>query len=169
MRITPTIFIPNSSNNDLIEVLIEEYPDFDILWYHWPKDGNYLKYRIVQEEDYEPVILIYDESGKLCELITRRHWHYQDYLPVELVKPIEIIFDGEDHPPYPKTHQNAAWFEAEKARLVARRYVSKSIVRNQVAKKFRTGKGHGANPVYVQIVKDPFVQATREHKNKCLK
>ena len=40
MREVPEIFMPNSSDNVLIEILFEEHERFDIFWYHWPHDGT---------------------------------------------------------------------------------------------------------------------------------
>jgi len=95
MPTKPKIFIPEEGNNTLIDVLLEQYDDFDIYWYHWPQDGY-----VFWVEDYEPVIIVY-KGDEICYLITRRHWSYKFYTADEGLKiPLEVLFDGEFHPPY---------------------------------------------------------------------
>jgi len=64
-RVIPKISIPKEKFS-LIDVLLERYAKFDIFWYHWPRDVP-----IIWEEDYEPVILIYNSKGQVGYIISR--------------------------------------------------------------------------------------------------
>jgi len=98
LRVDPIIFIPNESKNPLNEVLVEKYDDFDIFWYHWPKDGEDWFHFIFREEDYEPVIVVYCNDKVVCT-ITRAHWEYQhnDIKEMELVTPCQVLFEDQWH------------------------------------------------------------------------
>lgn len=72
MRSDPIIFIPDESNNPLEDVLVEKHENFDIFWYHWPKDGPNWFHSVFREEDYEPVIVVYCDDDIVC-VITRAH------------------------------------------------------------------------------------------------
>jgi len=53
MREIPEIFMPDSGDNKLKEILVEEHKRFDIFWYHWPHDGDIFSRQFVREEDYK--------------------------------------------------------------------------------------------------------------------
>lgn len=93
-RIIPRIFAINE-NDALTDILLEQYDNFDILWYHWPRDGLFW-----WVEDYEPIIIVFDRSGQICQIITRRSWKYQHYMRNEVDLNIEIIFTGGNHHPF---------------------------------------------------------------------
>jgi len=81
------------------------------------------------------------------------------------------LFDGEDHPPYVNNSQKDEGYDIKRARLVEREHPEpKSINKDAIEEKFRTGKGHGANPIPLQpsIVKDPYDKATECYKKYLL-
>lgn len=135
-RITPQIFIPDEGSKSLIDVKLERHDNFDIYWYHWPQDGFF------HVQDYEPVILVYSSDGTLCCLITRRHWKYNHYSFDELSIPVEVLFDGSFHPPFPKLKQDSDDFEKKKAKLISKNYAPIMIGPNDIEPQFRTGAGH---------------------------
>jgi hypothetical protein len=91
----------------LVEVLLEVYSNFEIYWFHWPRDG------FLPEEDYEPIVIIY--SGTICCVITRRGWTYQTYMMKDGLKiPLEILFDTSFHHPFAKAQANSEIFEKKK-------------------------------------------------------
>ena len=160
MPTKPKIFIPEEGNNTLIDVLLEQYDDFDIYWYHWPQDGY-----VFWVEDYEPVIIVY-KGDEICYLITRRHWSYKFYTADEDLKiPLEVLFDGEFHPPYPKTDENGEWFERKKEVLIPRDYQPKDIKDIEIPKKFRTGENHPTS--FGRRVKDPVKVAKEIYEEYC--
>jgi hypothetical protein len=134
-RIKPQIFIPDEGVKSLIDVKLETYDNFDIFWFHWPRDG------FVPVEDYEPVILVYSSGNALCYLIVRRHWQYQFYSVDELSIPIEVLFEGPFHPPFAKLKQDDD-FEKKKSKLIPKKYGVKPINANDIDPMFRTGKDH---------------------------
>ena len=144
VRAIPEIFVPKSGDNKLDRILLEEDDNFEIFWYHWHSDGppwfNFMR----PEEDLEPVILVYDDEDKLCCVITRRHWEYQDYYVEEdgLAIPLTILFDGDFHPPYPKTADNTQWFEDKISNMDKGNLKHKIIKPEDVSPKFRIGKSH---------------------------
>lgn len=158
-RIKPLIFIPNEGPKTLIDVKLEGYDNFDIYWFHWPQDGFFLV------EDYEPVILVYSSGGTPCYLIVRRHWQYQFYSWDELSVPIEVLFDGSFHPPFPKLKQ-AGDFEKKKARLVLRNYDASKIRASQIDVKFRIGKGHPTS--LGRHIEDPLDVAMEIYSEYCI-
>lgn len=147
----PNIFIP--SNDTLIEVLYEHDENFQIWWFHFPKDG------FLPIEDYEPIIFIY-KHNELQYLITRRHWEYQTYYIENLYNPLEILFDGEFHPPFPRTKDGDILFN-EKIKNCERlnNYEIKEISPTCISEKFRVGKGHPSsilkNWLWLKKIKDP--------------
>ncbi len=148
----PKIFIP--SNDTLLEVLYEQHENFHILWFHFPKDGW------LPIEDYEPIIFIY-KNDKLQCLITRRHWGYQTYNIDDLVEPLEVLFDGSFHPPFPRTKDKYERFE-EKIRNCEEldNYEISKIDANNISEKFRTGKEHPSLAIrFFRLAKDPIEQA----------
>lgn len=166
----PKIFIP--IEDDLIEVLVEEYEDFCIYWFHWPRDGVYL------EQDYEPIIVIFKDDKIACA-ITRRHWEYQDHKASDgLVVPLEAIFDGMFHPPYVKDI-NDEDYESKKKSLIPREYKILRTESSIIPPRFRIGEGHlswellkieitmrGRRPI---AIKDPRIYAEeyiRDHLNE---
>jgi hypothetical protein len=158
--IKPQIFIPNEGSKSLIDVKLEKYDNFDIYWYHWPRDGFFLV------EDYEPVILVYSANGTLCYLIVRRHWQYQFYSLDELSDPVEVLFDGSFHPPFAKLKQDDD-FEEKKHNLISRNYNVKMTNPNDIDAKFRTGKGHPS--ALGRTMKDPVDIAKEAYSDYCLK
>lgn len=157
-RIKPQIFIPDEDSKTLIDVKLEAYDNFDIFWFHWPRDGWFFV------EDYEPVILVYKSDNTLCYLITRRHWGYQFYSLDELSVPVEVLFDGSFHPPYPKLKQGDD-FEEKKRKLISREYNVEKITASDIDAMFRTGKGH---PTAVgRAMEDPADIAKEAHSEYC--
>jgi len=156
MRHIPNIFIPNSTDNPLLEVFIEKYDNFEIFWYHWNFDGPIWFNLLKPEEDFEPVILVYDSKDNFISLITRRHWEYQDYYvdEDELSIPPTILFDGEFHPPFPLTHENADWFDSKIKIMKPENYSPKVIDAGKIDPKFRIGKSHKTLPLQPPVL-DP--------------
>jgi hypothetical protein len=116
-------------------------------------------------QDYEPVMVSYDSLGKIICLVTRRHWAYQVYgIDEGLVVPPAILFDGIQHPPFPKTRENEEWFETRKLRpgeeLIEISLEPRLIKANEIPQMFRTGVNHPskqANPITMfKNVKDPY-------------
>lgn len=157
-RIKPQIFIPDEGSKSLIDVKLERYDNFDIYWFHWPRDGFFFV------EDYEPVILVYHPDHTLCYLIVRRHWAYQLYSQDELSYPIEVLFDGSFHPPFPKQKQDDD-FEKKKAGLIPKEYDVESISANAIEPKFRTGTGHPT--ALGRSMEDPVDIASEIHAEYC--
>jgi hypothetical protein len=157
-RIKPQIFIPDEGTKSLIDVKLETYDNFDIFWFHWPRDGWFFV------EDYEPVILVYSSDGTLCHLIVRRHWGYQSYSLNELSIPIQVLFDGSFHPPFAKLKQDDG-FEEKKVKLVSKDYDVEKITASDIDEKFRTGKGH---PTAVgRTMEDPVNIAKEAYSEYC--
>jgi len=159
VRTKPKIFIPEEGDLSLKDVCLERHDSFDIYWYHWPQDGLFS-----WVEDYEPVIVLY-KGDEICYLITRRHWRYQFYTLEDLKIPVEVLFDGEFHPPYPKTDENEDWFEHKKAVLKSVQYQPKDVRETEIPEKFRTGKGHPT--ALGRRVKDPIQIAKEIYEEYC--
>ncbi len=157
-RIKPQIFIPDEGSRSLIDVKLETYDNFDIFWFHWPRDGFF------HVEDYEPVILVYSSNGTLCHLIVRRHWRYHFYSLDELSIPIQILFEGSFHPPFPKLKQDNG-FEKKKNKLVSRDYNTEKITAADIDKRFRIGRGH---PTAIhKTMEDPVDIAKEVYSEYC--
>lgn len=151
----PKIFVPNSPTNPLIEVLLEQYHGIDILWYHWLHDGDGAAGAFIREEDYEPVIIIYDRHNRVKRVIVRRHWEYKD-APIDgdHLDSLEVLFDTEFHAPYVKTRNTSSIFNAKSLQLQNIPHPRPiPITSNRISKKFRTGRFHRTN--YRLRVKDP--------------
>lgn len=109
----PRTFIPDEKpDRTLIEVIYEKGDGYEILWYHWPKDG------VFWWEDYEPLILIYDENGALCLVSVRRGWRFQQYEANEVAQSMELLFDTTQHHPFVKTTYGSRSFDVKKTELV---------------------------------------------------
>ncbi len=146
MMLVPEIFMPNSSDNELINILVEKYDGFEIFWYHWPHDGDVLLRRFFGEEDYEPIILLYDVDGSFIGLVTRPHWKYRDYyLNDGLDTPPKILFENEFHPPYPRTDENNLQFDEKIIKMISSDLIPIVIESSRIMEKFRSGKGHRTN------------------------
>ncbi len=155
MREIPEIFMPDSNDNALIEILVEEHERFDIFWYHWPHDGDILSRIFIREEDYEPVILLYDADDSFIGVITRQHWKYQDYfLDDGLDTPPKIVFNDEFHPPSPRTNKKSSWFDGRIRGMISSDLIPQKINSDNITEKFRLGIGHGSNKLH-RIMDDP--------------
>lgn len=155
----PVIFVEDEGNASLKEVLLEEYKNFDIYWFHWPYDGLF-----IFPDDYEPVVMIY-KARTICCLITRRNWTYQTYtLDEGLVTPPEILFATTFHHPIAKTREEMEDFDAMKQDLIQQPYEPKRIKPNEIPKKFRVGEGHPTNIMNLWRVRvDPAVYARKTY------
>jgi len=158
--VKPKIFIPNESWNELIEVLLEQYENFDIYWYHWPHDG-WIGYFI---PDYEPVIIIY-KGDSICYIITRPHWTYEPHGLEEITIPIEVLFDGSSHPPYPRTYDSVEWFHRKTSRLVLQTYDIRKVKADEIPEMFRTGEDHPTS--LGKRVEDPVEFAKEIYEQNC--
>ena len=70
-RFKPIIYVPKEDPNcQLIDVLYEVYPNYIILWFHWPNDDY------TGKEDYEPVILVFKDQ-QLVVIGIRPHNKYK--------------------------------------------------------------------------------------------
>lgn len=167
-RADPLIFVPDETGNPLQDVLIEQYDHFDIYWYHWPKDGEDWYYFIFREEGYEPVIVVYCDKKIKC-IVTRPHWDYQytDVEDSELTIPCQILFEDQWHPPLTRTRRNEREFELKKSKLTQRHYTPKSITKDVIFMKFRTGKGHRGN--FGKAMMDPVSIAQQAYEYYCNK
>jgi len=159
-RIKPCIF---SLDNSLIDVLVEEYQNFNIYWFHWPRDGVYYK-----EQDYEPVIIIYDRDGQICYLIIRRGWGYKQYSVKDILLPPQVMFDPVQHHPYVRTKKiKWAWNASEEVRqLIHIEYTPSSAAADTIPTKFRTGEGHESSN-FRAVSRDPIDEATERHQQFC--
>ncbi len=157
LRVKPSIFIPLEPMS-LEDVLLEQYENFDIYWYHWPMDG------IFPGGDYEPVIVVYSTDSKICYLIVRRGWEYKFNSVDELEQPIEVIFETLFHHPFPRTKFDSL-YNFRKAFLSEKDYDPKIIQPSEISEKFRTGKDHptGRGRAY----EDPAVIAQRIFEDEC--
>lgn len=83
-----------------------------------------------------------------------------------LILPPQILFDGEDHPPYVKRTEDDKEFSKRCENLIECDYDDpKSIKRSDIEEKFRTGKGHGKPPgSLVAKVRDPHDKAQECYK-----
>jgi hypothetical protein len=156
-RIIPTIYIPlEEPNRTLSRVFLEQYKDFEILWYCWPRDGFF------HVEDYEPIILVYDKED-LFSIATRRGWHYQISLADEIHRPVEIAFGGPlngiFHHPF-LHHQNYDdVFRAQTRNKVLQHYTVQASLPDQIPAMFRIGRGHPTS--FGRTVSDPAILAQR--------
>jgi len=146
LREKPVAFIPNENNNELQEILLEEHEDFDIFWYHWPFDGPALLGPVL-EEDYEPVIIVYDDDGRICQVIIRRAWNYRNFDLEEygLILPPTILFEKYYHHPLVKTNANQDEFELKRQGFPETDLDVTKISSDAISDKFRTGKRHRTN------------------------
>ena len=85
---------------------------FVIYWFVWERDG------IFDWPDWEPVVVIFHRQQLRCVSI-RRHFLWEIYMAEELVLPVTIYFEGEQHAPNVKTIANEHEFD---------RLVSKGVV-----------------------------------------
>jgi hypothetical protein len=72
---------------------------------------------------------------------------------------VQVLFDGEFHPPYPETDKNEKWFEWKKKSLTPQEYEPRDIRANEIPEIFRTGQGHPTS--LWRDAKDP-VEIARE-------
>lgn len=90
----PVIYVPKEPKNaQLIDVLLEIFSTYAILWYHWPFDDYSGK------EDYEPVILVF-KNDLLIRIGIRpheKHDYYNSWV-TENGKPV-IVFTTPWHGP----------------------------------------------------------------------
>lgn len=170
MSVNPVIFIPDENNNRLEEILVERSVNFDVFWYHWPKDGDEWFNFLIREEDFEPVIVVYCNEEVVC-VITRPHWSYQyyDIKDEELISPCEVLFKDAWHPAIAKTRQNEREFELIKSELIPHPYSDgdvREIERNALNQKFRTGIGHRSNFAR-RVMQDPIDVAQEAYEHYC--
>lgn len=136
MREIPIALILNESKDKtLTDVYLEQHQGFDILWYHWPQDGFFAV------EDYEPVILIYNDKNEICCVCVRRGWNYKLAVIAELEYPIEIGFESTFHHPYIR-YKNDASFERRFSNYVQTKLQPTSIASSKIPQTARTGEGH---------------------------
>jgi len=142
----PDIFIPNSTTNPLIDVLLEKYDKYEILWYHWKYDGPPFLHVVKRTEDFEPIIIVYNDKNSISCVITRRAWEYRIYDSGDgLILPPVLLFEEDFHHPLLQTKKNRVQFNQKASLLVQEPYRTKSITHSQISPKFRIGKGHFTN------------------------
>jgi hypothetical protein len=112
------------ARRELINCYLETRDNFQIFWYHWPRDG------IFWWEDFEPVIMVDDNEGKLCLVILRVGWKYRSFEAAEVTTPLEVIFRNGNHHPEVRTLSNQVDFDrSKKALLVSSNAASKLSVK----------------------------------------
>jgi len=166
MRIKPKIFITDEPKNPLINVLLEEYENFDIFWFYWKYDGPLFLSPLIREEDYEPIIVVYDNDKNICCVITRRKWNYRTFDIIEdgLILPPIIAFEDEFHHSDVKTRENEQIVDRKISRLVSGPYDVTKIDPSGIPQKFRTGKGHNTNYKFIEC-DDPRIVAEEARKD----
>ena len=172
----PTIYSKEVEDNFIIDLLVERYDDFEILWYHWPRDGSTTEVHFAEilggseEQDYEPIIIMYNEKGEICCMISRAHWKYRFFSEKEEENPIippEILFEGQLHGPMIRAEINEDRFLRKLLGLTTTSGFPERVVnRDEIPPQFRTGEGHGMN-VFRIIVDDPFDVASKFHAFYC--
>jgi hypothetical protein len=147
-RIIPEAY---SEDTSLIDILLERYPNYDIYWYHWPRDG----WAIIVE-DYEPVILIYSEDT-LCAVTVRKGWRFNttDTALNQIPFPLRISFDPFQHHPLVITnnqnHASLNNISPLNGNIV-------NILKDDIPLRFRIGRTHPTNfKIFDQT--DPLVYA----------
>ncbi len=159
----PRIFIPSEGSRTLIDVLHEQYDNYDIYWYHWPYDGPF------SVGDYEPIILTYRNKTNLCLLSTRRSWDYQPYTLDQLETPVELVFDGTlwgiFHHPFFHLSGFDDDFNNKRQGKIERTYNLDPINPDQIPIMFRTGQGHPTG--FGRIVMDPRDKAEELYHEFC--
>ena len=136
MKEIPIALIPNETKDKtLTDVYHEQHQGFDILWYHWPQDGFF------PVEDYEPVILIYDDKNEICCVCVRRGWDYKPAAIDELEYPIEIGFEGTFHHPYIR-YKNDGNFEQRFSNYEQVELQPTDIEPSKIPQMARTGERH---------------------------
>ena len=164
-RIKPRIFIPKEKPQRTMkkEVYLEQNEYFDILWYHWPRDGYF------PEEDFEPIILLYCDKINLSGVVPRRHWNYNPYKIQDLSFPIELVFDGIFHPPFVR-HKNHDFIFSVKT-FFNPDYTDYDLIpikKNNIPEYARTGKGHTSlNLLGRNEVMDPCDKAMELYSEFC--
>ena len=91
----PPVVYVRGSRDRLIDVIYDRRSKYDLFWYHWPSDGFFFFM-----QNYEPVAVIHDSRGELCMVVVRRGWQYVLYEPEEVVRPIQVSFEGINHHPF---------------------------------------------------------------------
>ena len=146
------IITPKSEDNPLLEILVEKYENYEIIWHHWKYDGpKYLSWAI-RAEDFEPIIITYDSKGNALCVTVRRAWKYITYKIKEdkVIIPITILFHGEFHHPFVKNENSLETFNKMKKNHEEETVVKKMIDAHVVPLKYRTGKKHLTNIMNVE-------------------
>lgn len=155
IRSKPEIYCPDRA---LINMLLERHSNFDIFWYHWPRDGVFF---IVP--DYEPVVICYHADGSICLVIVRKAWDFESTLYEELIFPLRIIFDRYQHHPVVVTNRdNHSGLDALHPLI----YNELEILMHEIPDMFRTGKLHPSN-FKLTRQEDPIDYANQLAVNFC--
>lgn len=140
----PVIYTKDISDNPLLEVLVETSPGkYEIIWYHWKRDG------FMPVEDYEPVIVVYCKK-EIKVVISRSAWKFKPHNIDDVISvPLMVLFKDTFHHYMVKTEENSIDFEklVNNIPLNQEDYQSKiqEISPNAIPVKFRTGLGHITN------------------------
>lgn len=98
----------------LINCIDEKRPDFEVYWYHWPRDG------IFPWEDFEPVAYVFRRSHEnLCMVVLRVGWKYKVFDAKDLTYPVAVLFETPQHHPLLRTKYNFRVFDAKAAALTS--------------------------------------------------
>ena len=134
----------DSKENPYIAAHVEEYPNYDIIWYEWKYDGPPSAAKLINLADFEPVIILYKDDQIIC-VIVRSHWNYvpSSIKEENLILPPHIAFDNDYHEPLVKTRDNEDDFNKKILLLVKKsNYDVTTRSANYITSKFRIGTGH---------------------------
>jgi len=163
MRHIPIALIPREKSHKTLQgIYLEQHQNFDILWYHWPQDGFF------PVEDYEPIILIYNDKNEICCVCVRRGWEYKPATIDELDYPIMIGFEGTFHHPY-LCYKDQQDFEKRFSDHIQTKLQPTVIKSDKIPPIARTGQKH---PTLVRRdgfrVKDPIKKAQEIRLQYCM-
>lgn len=102
-KIRPIIYVHKEFPGDELDlVLYEKYEKYYVVWFHWPYDGFVSfdsKGYGIRHEDYEPIILVHEDS-KLQNIGIRPSHSYEssEHWNTESERPVIIFWSAWHHP-----------------------------------------------------------------------
>lgn len=134
----------DSQENPYIVAHVEEYSNYDIIWYEWKYDGPPAVGKLFNLPDFEPVIILYKDNKITC-VIVRNAWNYipSSIKDENLILPPHIVFETDYHHPLVKTQNNEDDFNKKISSLMTKSdYDVNTINASAISPKFRIGTGH---------------------------